>query len=574
MKYSSDFQHFQYVNPEAPKGGAIRLLGFGTFDTLNPYTLKGTSPYNTPGFYLYGINELNETLLAGSGSRSPSGDEIQTAYGLIAESVSYPEDLSWAVFQLREKARFHDGHPIEASDVLYSYNTLLAKGHPRFKQVLAGVKTVEAQGTKRVKVTFRQANSAKDLLRFGELPIIPEHYWQNRDFEKTTLESPLLSGPYKIASVDPGQSITYERVNDYWGKDLPVNRGRYNIDTVKVEFYRDQTVAFEAFKAGNLDIFLEYSSKNWATGYDFPAVDKGEVIKADIPHQIPAGVQGLFMNSRRAPLNDPVFRQAISLLFDFEWTNKALFYDAYKRTESYFPNSGYRATGVPEGQELDLLQRFRQQLPESLFTKAPPTFKTDGSGNIRPQLRQAFSLFKQAGYELTNGRLINRTSKQPVTLEIIYLQKNLERVLLPYIQNLKKAGLDVSLRLLDSAQFKQRLETYDFDITTYVLPQGQVPAQELKEYFHSESVAMQGGRNYAGISHPAVDALVESAIQATSQNELSVTLRALDRVLLWQHYIVPNWHLGSFRAAYWKPLQRPKHQPDYSLGFENWWLEK
>ncbi|OZG74069.1 ABC transporter substrate-binding protein [Hahella sp. CCB-MM4] len=574
LKYPADFQHLEYVNPNAPKGGSIKLLGFGTFDSLNPYTLKGTSPFNTPGFYLYGINELNETLLTGSGERSPSGDEIETAYGLIAESVSYPEDLSWAVFALRPEAQFHDKHPIEASDVVFSYNTLLAKGHPRFKQLLEGIESVEALESKKVKVRFKRPNSRKDLLRFGEMPILPEHYWKTKDFERTTLEPPLLSGPYKIASVEPGQNIVYQRVNDYWGKDLPINQGRYNFDKVTVEFYRDQTVAFEAFKAGNLDIFLEYSSKNWATGYDFPAVDEGKVVKVEIPHKIPAGVQGLFFNTRRPPLDNVDFRHALAVLFDFQWANKNLFYDAYTRTESYFPNSDYQARGVPDGKELKLLEPFRKILPPELFSLNPPTFDTDGSGNIRPQLKQAFQLFKQAGFELKNGRMVDTSSSQPVELEIIYIQKGLERVFLPYVQNLKKAGLEVSIRLLDSAQFKTRLDTYDFDITTFVLPQSFVPAQELKEYFHSSSAGMAGGRNYAGISHPAIDSLVEKAIQAGSQNELTVTLRALDRVLLWQHYIVPNWHLGSFRAAYWKPLQKPGNQPNYTLGFENWWLEK
>ncbi|HBK51037.1 MAG TPA: ABC transporter substrate-binding protein, partial [Pseudomonas sp.] len=320
LKYPATFTHFDWVNPQAPKGGTLRAMAFGTFDTLNPYTFKGSSPITTPNFQQYGISELNEPLMVGTGQYDPSGDEPTSSYGLIARSVEYSEDRSWVVFNLRPEARWHDGQPITSADVAFSYRTLLKDGHPIYRTNLQEVQRVDILGPLRIRFVFKRAGNPLLILRLGEMPVLPKHYWQKRDFKATTFEPPLGSGPYRITQVQPGRRLVFERVKNYWGKDLAVNRGKYNFNRVEYEFYRDATVAFEAFKAGEFDIYIEHQAKNWANGYNFPAVRRGEVIKAQIPHSIPTQTQGLFMNSRRAAFSDPRVRQALGLMLDFEWT--------------------------------------------------------------------------------------------------------------------------------------------------------------------------------------------------------------------------------------------------------------
>jgi microcin C transport system substrate-binding protein len=341
LKYPASFTHFDWVNPEAPKGGTLRMMAFGTFDTLNPYTFKGSSPVSTGNFLQYGVNELNEPLMVGTGQYDPSGDEPTSSYGLIAQSVEYSEDRSWVVFNLRPQARFHDGKPITAYDVAFSYRTLLKDGHPQYRTALQEVQRVDILNRHRIRFVFKRSGNPLLILRLGELPVLPQHYWKDRDFKATTFEPPLGSGPYRITRVQPGRQLVFERVKDYWGKDLPVNRGKYNFDRVEVEFYRDSDVAFEAFKAGEFDIYIEHQAKNWANGYDFPAVASGQVIKAQIPHRIPTQTQGLFMNTRRAAFADIRVREALGLLFNFEWTNRTLFSDAYDRSTSYYPTANF-----------------------------------------------------------------------------------------------------------------------------------------------------------------------------------------------------------------------------------------
>lgn len=573
LKYPEGFSHFDYVNPQAPKGGSLVLMGSGTFDSLNPYILKGTSPYNTPGFFIYGINELNETLLIGTEAHNHSGDEPQSAYGLLAQSLEYPDDLSWVIFNLRPEARFHDGHAVDADDVVFSYHLLLEQGHPRFRQQLSGIASVQKLDELRVRVDFKRPQSGSDLLRFGEIPILPEHYWRERDFSQSTLEPPLLSGPYRIAAVDNGQSITFERVKDYWGKDLAVNRGRHNIERVRFDFYRDLNVAFEAFKAGRVDVFVDYTAKNWAEGYDFPAVRDGRVIRAEIPHKLPGNTQALFFNTRRPQFQDLRVRQALAELFDFEWTNKTLFHGAYRRTESYFPNSEFAAQGLPTDAELALLLPHRDLLPEALFREPFQTSRTQGDGNLRPQLRRALDLLSQAGWELKDGQLTHRERGQPFEFEILMQQRGLERVWQPYLKNLERIGIRGRLRLVDLAQYKTRLDQFDFDAVTFVLPQSLTPGQELIEYFHSDSAVIAGNRNYAGIRHPVVDDLLALLPQARTRAQLRDLVRALDRVLLWQHYMVPNWYLDRFRLAWWSKLRHPPAHPPYRLGLDYWWIE-
>ncbi len=418
LKYPASFTHFDWVNPEAPKGGTLRMMAFGTFDTLNPYTFKGSSPVSTGNFLQYGVNELNEPLMVGTGQYDPSDDEPTSSYGLIAQSVEYSEDRSWVVFNLRPQARFHDGKPITAYDVAFSYRTLLKDGHPQYRTALQEVQRVDILNRHRIRFVFKRSGNPLLILRLGELPVLPQHYWKNRDFKATTFEPPLGSGPYRITRVQPGRQLVFERVKDYWGKDLPVNRGKYNFDRVEVEFYRDSDVAFEAFKAGEFDIYIEHQAKNWANGYNFPAVANGQVIKAQIPHRIPTQTQGLFMNTRRAAFADIRVREALGLLFNFEWTNRTLFSDAYERSTSYYPNSEFSATGLPSGAEWLLLAPYRDQLPASLFTQPFAPSKTDGGGIPRDTLRKALKLLADAGWTLSDKGLLN-ADKQPLRFEIL-----------------------------------------------------------------------------------------------------------------------------------------------------------
>ncbi|KPW23281.1 ABC-type nickel/dipeptide/oligopeptide-type transport system, periplasmic substrate-binding protein [Pseudomonas syringae pv. aceris] len=571
LKYPASFTHFDWVNPEAPKGGTLRMMAFGTFDTLNPYTFKGISPVSTGNFLQYGVNELNEPLMVGTGQYDPSGDEPTSSYGLIAQSVEYSEDRSWVVFNLRPQARFHDGKPITAYDVAFSYRTLLKDGHPQYRTALQEVQRVDILNRHRIRFVFKRSGNPLLILRLGELPVLPQHYWKDRDFKATTFEPPLGSGPYRITRVQPGRQLVFERVKDYWGKDLPVNRGKYNFDRVEVEFYRDSDVAFEAFKAGEFDIYIEHQAKNWANGYDFPAVANGQVIKAQIPHRIPTQTQGLFMNTRRAAFADIRVREALGLLFNFEWTNRTLFSDAYDRSTSYYPNSEFSATGLPTGAEWLLLAPYRDQLPASLFTQPFAPSKTDGGGIPRETLRKALKLLAEAGWTLSDKGLLN-ADKQPLRFEILLVNPNLERILQPYIEDLRRLGINAGLRTVDRAQYKQRLDRFDFDMILMTLQQTLSPGLEQWQYFHSSQAAINGSKNYAGIANPVVDALLNKLLAAQTRDDQVAAARALDRVLLSQHYSIPNWYLNNHRLAYRNRFAMVT-TPPYTLGLRAWWLK-
>ncbi|WP_283190825.1 extracellular solute-binding protein [Pseudomonas sp. PMCC200344] len=571
LKYPARFTHFDWVNPQAPKGGTLRVMAFGTFDTLNPYTFKGSSPVSTPNFLQYGINELNEPLMVGTGQYAPSGDEPTSSYGLIAQSVEYSEDRSWVVFNLRPEARFHDGTPITAYDVAFSYRLLLKEGHPQYRTNLQEVSRVDILNPQRIRFVFKRAGNPLLILRLGELPVLPQHYWKGRDFKATTFEPPLGSGPYRITSVEPGRQIVFERVKDYWGKDLPVNRGKYNFDRMEVEFYRDSDVAFEAFKAGEFDIYIEHQAKNWENGYSFPAVRRGDVIKAQIPHQIPTQSQGLFMNSRRPTFSETKVREALGLMFDFEWTNRTLFSGAYKRAMSYYPNSEFSATGLPVGHEWLMLTPYREHLPAKLFTEPFSLPQTQGRGIPRETMRKALGLLAEAGWKL-NGQRLQNTIGQPLRLEILLVNPNLERILQPYVENLASIGIDARLRTVDRAQYKQRLDQFDFDMILMTLNQTLSPGLEQWQYFHSSQVGVKGSKNYAGIANPVVDHLLEQLLAAQTRDEQVAAGKALDRVLLWQHYIIPNWYLNYHRLAYRNRFAFVT-TPPYTLGLSAWWLK-
>ncbi|MDP9513951.1 extracellular solute-binding protein [Pseudomonas protegens] len=571
LKYPAKFTHFDWVNPVAPKGGTLRVMAFGTFDTLNPYTFKGISPVATPNFLQYGVNELNEPLMVGTGLYAPSGDEPTSSYGLIARSVEYSEDRSWVVFNLRPEARFHDGKPITAYDVAFSYRLLLKEGHPQYRTNLQEVQRVDILGPQRIRFVFKRAGNPLLILRLGELPVLPQHYWKDRDFKATTFTPPLGSGPYRITQVQPGRQLVFERVKDYWGKDLPVKRGFNNFDRVEVEFYRDSDVAFEAFKAGEFDIYIEHQAKNWANGYNFPALNRGEVIKAQVAHQIPTQTQGLFMNTRRSLFADVRVREALGLMFDFQWTNRTLFSGAYQRALSYYPNSEFSATGLPVGHEWLLLSPYREQLPPNLFAQAFSLPRTEGRGIPRDTLRRALGLLAEAGWKL-NGQRLQNSAGQPLRFELMLVNPNLERILQPYVENLASIGIDARLRTVDRAQYKQRLDQFDYDMILMTLNQTLSPGLEQWQYFHSSQVSVKGSKNYAGINNPIVDHLLEQLLAAQSRDEQLAAGRALDRVLLWQHYMIPNWYLNYHRLAYRNRFALVT-TPPYNLGLNAWWLK-
>jgi len=571
LKYDANFTHFDWVNPSAPKGGTVRLMAFGTFDTLNPYTLKGTSPIGTADFMSYGVSELNEPLMVGSGNYDPSGDEPASAYGLIAESVQYNDSRSWVVFNLRKEARFHDGTPITAKDVAFSYRTLLKQGHPQYRTYLQEVKRVDILSHHRIRFVFKRAGNPLLILRMGDLPVLPEHYWRDKDFSKTTFEPPLGSGPYKITAIKPGRSLEFERVKDWWGKDLAVNRGKYNFDKVIVDFYRDKHVAFEAFKVGSFDFYIEHQAKNWANNYRFPDIAKGKVIRAEIPHQIPTQTQALFINTRRAQFQDVATREALTLLFDFEWANRTLFNNAYQRANSYYPNSDFSARDLPSGAEGLLLAKWREQLPLALFLQPFNLEQTQGRGIPRETLRKALGLLAQAGWRSSAKGLRNRLGQQ-LELEILLVNPSLERILQAYVNTLNEVGIAARMRTVDRAQYKQRLDNFDFDLTLLTLPQTLSPGLEQWQYFHSSQAMIKGSKNYAGVSSPVIDDLLEKLLSAKTYRAQRQAARALDRALLWNYYSIPNWYISHHRIAYQNRFEFVR-TPPYTLGLRAWWLK-
>jgi len=558
LKYPPDFKHFDYVNPTAPKGGTVKYEAIGTFDTLNPFTLKGVAAA--------GAGLIFDTLLTGA------PDEPVAAYGLIAESVAVASDRKSVLYILRKEARFHDGTAITPEDVIWTFETLKAKGHPRFRLYYAEVLKAEKEGERGVRFTFRSGDNRELPQIVGEMPVLSKAYWSNRDFEKTTLEPPLGSGAYKIESVDPGRSITYRRVADYWAKDLPVAVGRQNFDTIRYDYYRDQTIALEAFKAGQYDIRIENVAKNWAIGYDGPALEQGLLKKQEIPNKVPTGMQGFVFNTRKPLFSDSRVRKALGYLFDFEWANKNLFYGAYTRTKSYFSNSDLASSGLPEGDERAILEKFKGEIPDSVFTAPFEPPKTDGTGNIRDNLRQALRLLAAAGWSVKNGRLENAQG-QPFEFEFLLAQPEFERIVLPFAQNLERAGIRMHVRLVDPAQFENRLRNFDYDMIDTVSGESLSPGNEQREYWTSAAADEPGSQNYAGIKSKPVDALVDLVIHAEDRAGLLASTHALDRVLLSGYYVIPNWHLTYFRVARWDKFGQPKSFPPYALDLDSWWVE-
>jgi microcin C transport system substrate-binding protein len=559
-KYGPDFKHLDYVNPDAPKGGEVRFAALGSFDTVNPFPLRGTTA-------AAGSGTPFETLLAST------DDEPFTEYGLLAESIEVPDDRSWVAFNLRPQARWHDGTPVTAADVVFSFETLRDHGHPFYRAYYASVAKAEAEGDRKVKFTFKPGDNRELPLIIGQMPILSKAYWQGKDFEATTLTPPLGSGPYKVAAVEPGRSLTLQRVPDYWGKDLPINAGQHNFDTIRYEYYRDANVAVEALKAGNYDFRQENISKMWATAYDTPAIRDGRLIKEEIPNNVPAGMQGFIFNIRKDIFKDPRVREAIGYAFDFEWTNKTLFYGLYTRTRSYFDNSELAATGLPSPEELKILEPYRGKIPDEVFTTAYQPPKSDGSGNNRANLRLAAELLKKAGWEVKNGVLVNGQTGTPLTFEFLLEDSSFERPVLPFVQNLQRLGIKVSVRTVDSSQYQKRLDNFDFDMTLSGFGESLSPGNEQRDFWGSASADTPGGRNLIGIKDPVIDALVDLVISAPDRQALITRTHALDRVLQWGFYVVPNWHSNKFRVIYWNKLAHPAKTPPYNLAIDSWWVD-
>ena len=591
-KYPAGFKHFEYVNPAAPVGGTVKLAETGTFDSLNPFILKGVK---APA-----IGGLFESLMV------QSYDEPQTMYGLIAKSVDVAKDNRSATFVLRPEAKFSDGTRITPEDVVFSFTTLRDKGDPTYKMLYGGIERVEVTGKDAVTFYFIENAGREQPMVAAQMPILSKAYYEKVDFEKTTLTPPVGSGPYLVESLEQGRSIIYKRNPDYWGWHLPVMRGQYNFARIRYDFYRDENVALEGLKAGEYDFRQEYIARNWATAYDTPAVKDGRIIKRMIEHQIPQGMQAFVFNTRHEKFSDRRVREAIGLSMDYEWLNKTIFYGAYLRNDSYFNNTDFEAKDLPEGKELALLEPFSCQknphpnllpkrekeltspspsqgegrgegyascLPPALFIQPFKNWVSDGSGNNRAGLLRAQQLLNEAGWKVENGKRVNARGEQ-MSVEFMLRQPTMERVIQPMRKGLARLGIASSIRMVDDAQYQKRIDQYDFDIVSVWLNRGVFfPGTEQMILWHSSQADIKGGSNVTGIKNPAVDAALAALTSAQSLKDLTAAGRALDRVLLWEHIAIPHWHSPGFRVAYWNKFGLPDVQAKYNLCFQCWWIK-
>lgn len=561
--YDETLTHWPYVNPDAPKGGSIVLGAFGSFDSLNSYILKGVWPRS--------LSWAGDTLMIGS------ADELASAYGLLAETVEYPDDKSWIIFNLRQEARFNNGTPITAADIEFSYNTILEHGRPFLKSFYGEVEAVEVLNDHQIKFSFNTTDTMKPLMKVAGLSPLSVAYWKDKDISKTYLTPGPSSGAYYIADVDAGRSITYKRVEDYWGKDLPINRGLSNIDTIRYDYYRDLEVMLEAFKAGEIDFRAENSSKRWATAYQLDEVDNGQILLDTPPDNTPQAIQGYFFNTRKAPFDDMRVRKGLDLLYDFETIKRTILYNQYSRIKSYFPNSEYGSNGPPTAEEIAVLEPFKDRLTPDVLTRefVPPV--TDGSGRNRKQLREALGLFNEAGWQLEGGKLMK--DGQQLAIELLLVSPDSQRVAAPFIQNMTKAGIDATVRIVDSAQYQVRVDDFDFDLIVVRLNFFPPPGPELRSYYGSAAADERGSANMAGIKNDVADELIEMIIAADSLEQLQVLTRALDRVLLWNHYVIPQFYNSEHRIAYWNRFGKPDTLPKYisyqGSGFPGgWWVDQ
>lgn len=566
-KYGPDFTHLNYSNPDAPKGGSITTAAIGTFDSLNPFIIKGTPAA--------GVNAMRSGLVYESLMQN-SWDEPFTLYGILAESVEIAQDRSWVAFNIRPEAKWNDGIPVTAADVVWTFNTLTTQGAPFFKAYWHDVTEVVSESEKRVKFKFGVTGNAELPLIIAEMAILPKHYWtqEGRSFDQSSLEPPLGSGPYKVSTIDAGRSITYERAENWWGKDLPFFNGMYNFDTIKYDYYRDANVALEAFFAGEYDVKLENTAKLWVQSYDAPPVKDGRIIKEEIENKRPAGMQGFIYNIRRDVFQDAKVREALAYAFDFEWSNKQFAFGEYTRTNSYFDNSELASSGLPQGEELALLEKYKGRIPDEVFTTTYQSPVTDGSGNNRKNLRVASDMLDAAGWKTGADGI---REKDGVRLEFEILDSNpmFERWVLPFIKNLERIGVKASFRVVDTAQYQNRMNNFDFDMTISVYGQSNSPGNEQRDFWGSDKADLEGSRNYIGIKDPVIDEFIDMIIQATSREDLVTKTRAMDRILLAEHYVIPMWHFPKWRIARWNHIQHPETLSDISpLIVETWWSTK
>ena len=565
------FTSFPYVNPDAPKGGDVNLASLGTFDSFNPFILRGTPEAHGAGPWVVlpggsgsgaSVGHLWESLL------TSSADEAETGYGHLAETIEVAPDKSWTEFVIRPEAKFSDGQPVTAEDAAWTFRTLLEKGRPVYRVQFADVKDVVVEGPRKVRFNFSSTTNRDLPLLVGGVPVLPKHYFEGRDFSKPLTDAPIGSGPYVISGFELGRSVTYTRDPHWWAVNMPTGLGTNNFDRVRYEYFRDATVAMEAFKAGHTDIRAENISKNWATAYDFPAVRDGLVIKREYKHHLPTGIQGYAMNTRRSVFADVRVRHAVALAFDFEWTNKNLFYGAYARIKSYFGNTGLEASGPPLDAERTLLKAF----PADLMARPFVIPVTDGTGNNREQLREALDLLREAGWTVKDRKLVDGDGKQ-MSFTILLDEPSYERVALPYVQNIRKLGIDVQVRTVDPSQYQHLTDDFDFDMIMMIYPGGDIPGNELRDYWSCASAKAQGSSNVSGVCDPAVDTLIERIVTAADRETLNTAGRVLDRVLLRSWYMVPNWYSDNFHVAYWDRFGDPGKPIREGVNFDSWWVD-
>jgi len=565
-KHGPDYTHFSWVDPNAPKGGRVRRWAMGTFDSLNQFPVKGAPAV--------GLGLIYDTLLM----QSP--DEAGASYGLVAEWVTYPEDYSSATIQLRAGARFHDGKPITPEDVIFSFDAI-KKVSPNHAFYYKDIAKAEKTGDRQVTFTFSVKGNRELPTIIGDLQVLPKHFHEavgangeSRDLSKSTLEVPLGSGPYRIKEVDAGRAISYERVKDWWAKDLPVGKGQWNFDELKFVYFRDRVPAFEAFKSGQLDYWPESSAKAWATAYDFDAVKRGLVKLERLPTKSVAYMQSFAFNLRRPQFQDPRVRRAFNLAFDFEWANKNLFYDQYTRLGSYFDNSELKSTGLPQGRELEILEKVKDQVPPEVFTAEWKNPVNVTPQDARKHLGEAAKLLAEAGWTPKNGVLTNAKGEE-LTAEFLLVQPDFERIVQPYKAVLDKLGIKAGLRIVDTSQYQRRHDTFDFDIIVASFPQSESPGNEQRDFWGSEAADKEGSRNVIGIKNPAVDKLIDRLIMARDREDLVAATRALDRVLLWNHYVVPQFHMPYERLAIWDMYRHPDTLPSRNSSFLRvWWYDE
>lgn len=567
VKYPADFKRFDYVNPNAPKGGLVRLGSDGTFDSFNHLIPRGTQAA--------GINMIYDTLMVSS------LDEVATEYGLIAESVRFPADYSSVTYRLRPNARWHDGKPITPEDVIWTFE-MIKEHSPTRRFYYRHVVKAEKTGEREVTFTFDQPGNRELPQIVGQIAPLPKHWWTGKDAQGNarniangTLEAPLGSSAYKIKSFIPGRTVVYERVKDYWGVSLPVKVGQDNFDEIRYEYFRDDIVELEAFKADQFDFRLENVAKNWATAYDIPAVKDKRLLLETFPDRATGVMQGFIPNLRREKFSDPRVRLALNYVMNFETMNRNFFFGQYKRIASYFSGTELSFSGLPQGKELEILETVRGKVPPEVFTAEfkNPVFDTQES--VRANLRQATKLFREAGYEVRGGKLVNAKTGEPFTIEFLLASPTFERIILFYAEDLKRLGIGFTIRQVDSSQYQNRVRSRDFDVIVSGWGQSLSPGNEQLDYFGTEAADRQGSRNYGGIKNEAVDALIKRVIFAKDREELIASTRALDRVLMWNHYVVPMWSIGFHRVAHWDRFGKPEKLPEYSFGFPDiWWFDK